>query len=76
MVCKAIEEVQRLIAKLSFNPCYVGLWSVSLPLSILRANLSTCFNPCYVGLWSVSGNTRDASRRQAVSILVMLDYGL
>ena len=39
---------------MSFNPCYVGLWSVSLVA--LTVNLIFLgFNPCYVGLWSVRG---------------------
>ena len=37
---------------MSFNPCYVGLWSVS-PNTKKGLDQLVCFNPCYVGLWSV-----------------------
>ena len=37
----------------SFNPCYVGLWSVS-DCRLTPAEINVGFNPCYVGLWSVS----------------------
>ena len=37
----------------SFNPCYVGLWSVSILVFPLTCVVLS-FNPCYVGLWSVS----------------------
>ena len=36
-----------------FNPCYVGLWSVSGCGTLLPMRMAG-FNPCYVGLWSVS----------------------
>ena len=36
-----------------FNPCYVGLWSVSVMVAHFFLSISG-FNPCYVGLWSVS----------------------
>ena len=52
MVCK-IDLVLPQPKPPSFNPCYVGLWSVRfLPFSGRFGN--RCFNPCYVGLWSVS----------------------
>ena len=87
-------------SKSGFNPCYVGLWSVSRVGNSGTAP-SDCFNPCYVGLWSVSCDHADQGDGQfefqsllcwimvckssspvssvstsAVSILVMLDYGL
>ena len=37
-----------------FNPCYVGLWSVSQDQTGLTTVMLDSFNPCYVGLWSVS----------------------
>jgi len=59
-----------------FNPCYVGLWSVSRRCGSLGFRVSG-FNPCYVGLWSVSAEKRRQRQfGEQVSILVMLDYGL
>jgi len=124
MVCKTLTQRPPSKIPVSFNPCYVGLWSVR-ELS-LRAVADHClfqsllcwimvckkhgpeclavvksFNPCYVGLWSVRRtkyNSRDSCQAfqsllcwimvckttpttpfifvKAVSILVMLDYGL
>ena len=37
----------------SFNPCYVGLWSVRAEFAAALMASQACFNPCYVGLWSV-----------------------
>ena len=37
---------------MSFNPCYVGLWSVR-DYSLATFQEQKSFNPCYVGLWSV-----------------------
>ena len=41
------------ISSLSFNPCYVGLWSVSRERGRCSMGRAQRFNPCYVGLWSV-----------------------
>ena len=60
-----------------FNPCYVGLWSVSGYRLSVNAASKLGFNPCYVGLWSVRGiEVIYTVAVIAVSILVMLDYGL
>jgi len=54
MVCKAVVLSSVSPPNTSFNPCYVGLWSVSRSIRHSRfMSGSTCFNPCYVGLWSV-----------------------
>ena len=52
MVCKVAALRREIAAQKRFNPCYVGLWSVSISASCGAAS-GTCFNPCYVGLWSV-----------------------
>ena len=76
MVCKYPVGAIHNITNISFNPCYVGLWSVSA-LACLGVFGTRCFNPCYVGLWSVSIYAMaERVRLDPVSILVMLDYGL
>ena len=53
MVCKAWASWLSWADDVSFNPCYVGLWSVR-PRSVRLTICLFGFNPCYVGLWSVS----------------------
>ncbi len=62
--------------KLSFNPCFVGDWSVSFAGYGLNI-LFDSFNPCFVGDWSVSLLRTDMQiTATIVSILVLLEIGL
>ena len=53
MVCKTSGNCWQWRKNRCFNPCYVGLWSVS-DCRLTPAEINVGFNPCYVGLWSVS----------------------
>jgi len=76
MVCKLTFGVPPGRKYWCFNPCYVGLWSVSFAKRLMKRGIGG-FNPCYVGLWSVSPVwLMLAAANLIVSILVMLDYGL
>ena len=52
MVCKLTFGVPPGRKYWCFNPCYVGLWSVSFAKRLMKRGIGG-FNPCYVGLWSV-----------------------
>ena len=79
MLLSNVESVAGDTLMLSFNPCFIGCYSLTvIRVKYPRTFISTSFNPCFIGCYSLtsslSGNS--GGQTEVVSILVLLDVTL
>ena len=61
----------------SFNPCFIGTYSITFPDVHENIPLRRCFNPCFIGTYSITDIARvRLVQSSGVLILVLLELTL
>ena len=60
----------------SLNPCFGGIWSLSITSQAHLRQKSISLNPCFGGIWSLRALQLPSDSQWLVWILVLVGYGL